>query len=242
MTIAAGAMHPQARPTLALIGGTGALGSGLAWRWSCAGYPVLIGSRDAERAVAAAEALRQRVAGAADATGQAAGEPIVQGMTNRAAAAGADVAVVTVPYASHAEILTDIREAVAGRLVVDCTVPLRPPKVGTVALPAAGSAAVEARALLGTDTTLVSAFHNVAAHKLAEDRPIDCDVLVFGDDKAARTTVITLVEALGLRGWHGGPLANAAAAEALTSVLITINRQHKIDGAGLRITGAPVAG
>jgi len=225
---------PPARPILAVIGGTGALGRALARRWHRAGFDVMIGSRDAGKAAAAATALvEQAVEGK---------PPPLRGMSNRDAAAAADIAVLSVPYASHADILTDIREAVRGRLVVDCTVPLRPPKVGTVNLPPAGSAAVEARELLGDGTVVVSAFHNVAAHKLASDDPIDCDVLVFGDDKAARTTVIALVEALGLRGWHGGPLVNSAAAEALTSVLITINRQHKIDGAGIRITGIPAAG
>jgi NADPH-dependent F420 reductase len=126
---------------------------------------------------------------------------------------------------------------VAGKIVVDTTVPLVPPKVMRVQLPPEGSAAVRAQRLLGGGVTVVSAFHNVAAHKLATDEDIDCDVLVFGDDKAARAKVVSLANQAGLRGLHGGMLANSAAAEALTSVLIFINKTYSVDGAGIRITG-----
>jgi NADPH-dependent F420 reductase len=107
-----------------------------------------------------------------------------------------------------------------------------------VQLPPEGSAAVRAQKLLGDGVRVVSAFHNVAAHKLALESPVDCDVLVFGDDKAAREVAIRLVEACGLRGLHAGVLANSAAAEALTSILIFLNKNYAVDGAGLRITGA----
>ena len=138
---------------------------------------------------------------------------------------------------AKAATLEDIRAAVAGKVVVDATVPLVPPKVARVQLPEAGSAAQAAQALLGEAVTVVSAFHNVAAHKLATDAEIDCDVLVFGDRKEARARVVALAGDLGLRGLHGGALANSAAAEALTSVLIFVNRNYKVDGAGVRITG-----
>lgn len=213
-------------PCLAIIGGTGALGGGLARRWANARYRVILGSRAVERAERAARALQ---------TG--ADDPSVTGMDNAAAAAAGDIIVVTVPFASHEAILEDIKTAVQGKIVVDATVPLVPPKVATVRMPEAGSAAQAAQHLLGPDTDVVSALHNVAAHKLAKDDAIDCDVLVCGDRKAAREAVITLVEALGLRGLHAGPLANSVAAEALTSVLITVNRRYKVDGAGIRITG-----
>jgi len=114
-----------------------------------------------------------------------------------------------------------------------------PPKVGTVQLPEQGSAAVQAQTFLGDGVQVVSAFQNVGAQHLQEDHAIDCDVLVTGNKRAARDTVIKLVEAVGLKGWHAGPLANAAAAEAMTSILITINRHHKIEGAGIVITGEP---
>jgi 8-hydroxy-5-deazaflavin:NADPH oxidoreductase len=126
--------------------------------------------------------------------------------------------------------------------VVDSTVPLVPPWVSTVQLPQGGSAAAATRAALGDLAKVTAAFHNVSAHKLQAEGPVDCDVLVFGDDRAAREVVVGLVRALGLRGVHGGPLANAVAAEALTAVLIGINRSYKIQGAGIRITGLPEGG
>ena len=215
-------------PTLAIIGGTGALGGGLAKRWAAKGYPIVIGSRSAERAEAAAQALMESGAAAP-----------ARGLDNVSSASAGDIVVITVPYANHTAILTEIKGAVAGKIVVDATVPLVPPKVARVQLPPEGSAAQAAQELLGEEVQLVAAFHNVAAHKLAQDVEIDCDVLVCGDQVAAREAVVTLVEALGLRGVHGGPLANAAAAEALTSVLIGINKRYKVDGAGIRITGLP---
>lgn len=218
------------RPTLAVIGGTGALGGALAKRWAAAGYPVIIGSRSADKAAAAAEALVPGDGSSA------------RGMTNADAAEAADIVVVTVPFANHRAILDEIKDAVQGKVVVDSTVPLVPPKVGTVQLPPEGSAAVAAQMVLGDEVRVVSAFQNVAAHKLAGDGAIDCDVLVCGNDKAARDVVIGLIEALGLRGLHAGPLANSVAAEALTSILIGINRRYKVDGAGVRITGDIAAG
>ncbi len=206
---------------VAIIGGTGALGTGFARRWAAAGHKIVIGSRTTERAEAAAA---EAGAGAV-------------GLVNPEAAAAAEIVVLTVPYAHHASTLESIREGLDGKLLIDATVPLMPPRVGTVQLPAAGSAAVEAQALLGERATVVSAFQNVAAAHLQSDHAIDCDVLVAGDKAAAREIVIGLAEDLGLRGWHAGPLANSAAAEALTSVIIQINRRYGIDGAGLRITG-----
>lgn len=218
------------RPNVAVIGGTGALGSGLARRWAAAGYAVILGSRTKAKAAEAAAKLPV-----------AAGGPQPTGATNIEAAAQADVVVVTVPFASQAEILAEIKSHIGAKLVVDTTVPLMPPKVARVQLPPAGSAAQTAQKLLGEGTRLVSAFHNVAAHKLQTDAAIDCDVLVFGDEPKDREVVIALAKAAGLRGIHAGPLANSAAAEAMTSVLIGINKSYKVDGAGIRITGPSVA-
>lgn len=219
-------MHePESLPVIAVIGGTGALGSALAARWARAGYSIVIGSRSEAKAAAAAERLRGP------------GMAGMRGAANRAAAELGEVIVITVPFASHAQILADIRPAAAGKVVVDATVPLVPPKAGTVQMPPAGSAALEAQGVLGDEVSLVSAFHNVAAHKLAGAAPVDCDVLVCGDSRRARETAIALAEAAGLRGLHAGPLANSVAPEALTSVLIQINRRYKVDGAGIRITG-----
>jgi NADPH-dependent F420 reductase len=212
------------RPIIAVVGGTGKLGAGLARRLAKAGYAVIIGSRDADRAEQAAAAL------AADTSGQ------VTGQANRAAAAAGDIVIVAVPFANQRAILEDVGLAVQGKIVVDTTVPLVPPKVARVQLPPEGSAAGIARAVLGEGVRLVAAFHNVAAHKLIQDVAIDCDVLVFGDQVAAREAVVELAAAMDLRGVHAGPLANAAAAEALTSVLVGINKRYKADGAGIRIT------
>lgn len=159
------------------------------------------------------------------------------GTPNAQAAAMADIIVVTVPFGAQADTLADIAPHVAGKIVIDTTVPLVPPKVMRVQLPPEGSAAMCAQALLGDSVTVISAFHNVAAHKLATDQTVDCDVLVFGDDKSARRVGIALAEAAGLRGLHGGALVNSAAAEALTSVLIFMNKTYQVDGAGIRITG-----
>jgi NADPH-dependent F420 reductase len=210
---------------IGVIGGTGHLGSALARRWAQAGHTVLIGSRNADSATAAAKTL-----------GDGINKTIGAG-SNRDVAEQADIIVVTVPFAAQEATLADIREVVAGKLVIDTTVPLMPPKVMRVQLPAEGSAAQRAQKLLGDGITVVSAFHNVAAHKLATDDVVDCDVLVFGDDKAARTRVIALANAAHLRGLHAGALANSAAAEALTSVLILVNKTYRSDGAGIRITG-----
>lgn len=208
-------------PAIGVVGGTGNLGAAIAWRLARAGYRVVIGSRSAESAQAAAAELGHGLTGAANAD----------------AAAAADIVIVTVPFAAQEATLRDIAPHVAGKIVVDTTVPLVPPKVMRVQLPAEGSAAAKAQALLGEGVTTVSAFHNVAAHKLAQDVDVGCDVLVFGDDKAARARIVALADAIGLRGLHGGALANSAAAEALTSILIFMNKTYKVDGAGIRITG-----
>jgi 8-hydroxy-5-deazaflavin:NADPH oxidoreductase len=220
----------QARPTLAVIGGTGALGTGLAIRWASAGYPVILGSRSREKAEAAAREIRA-----------ANGAPEVRGDDNAGAARAADLVVIAVPYANHDPILDEIAESVAGKIVVDAVVPLVPPKVSQVHLPAQGSAAMLAQQRLGDGVRVVAAFHNVAAAKLKAGGAVDCDVLVFGNDREARDAVIALASAAGTRGIDGGVLANAVAGEALTSVLIAINRRYKVGGAGIRITGIPDA-
>ncbi len=211
---------------IAVIGGTGALGSGLAWRLAKAGYRIIIGSRTPEKAKSAAHALENELDGKA----------AVQGLENARAAQAGDIILLTVPFASHEATLARIKTGAAGKILIDATVPLNPPKVARVRLPECGSAALAAQAAL-TEAKIVSAFQNVAAHKLRSDPPPDCDILVCGDNVAARESVITLINAIGLRGIHAGPLDNAVVAEALTSVLIGINKRYKLDGAGIRITG-----
>lgn len=206
---------------VAVVGGTGKLGAAIAGRLARAGRRVVIGSRSADGAAEAAAAIGHGA----------------RGMANADAARSGDIVIVTVPFAAQSATLAEIAPHVAGKIVVDTTVPLVPPKVMRVQLPAEGSAAQRAAGLLGDDVRVVSAFHNVAAHKLATDEDIACDVLVFGDDKAARGDVVALANAMGLRGLHAGALANSAAAEALTSILIFLNKTYKVDGAGIAITG-----
>jgi 8-hydroxy-5-deazaflavin:NADPH oxidoreductase len=220
-----------AKETLAVIGGTGNIGLGLALRWADAGYPVIVGSRAEERAVQAAQEINARLANGT-----------VRGLANPDAARAADVVVVTVPFAAQAGTLEQIREGCQGKVVIDVTVPLVPPKVSRVQLPPEDSAALITQATLGDDVRVVSAFQNVGAEHLQHlGEPIDCDVLVCGDSKEARELVVRLAEAAGLRGIQAGPLANSIASEALTSVLIWLNQRHKVKGSGIRITGLPDA-
>jgi hypothetical protein len=210
---------------IGIVGGTGALGGAIAGRLAKAGHKVLIGSRSAENGEKYAAELRGRVGGD------------IEGCTNVDAAARAEIVVNAVPFAAQEERLTEIRAAVQGKVVLETAVPLMPPRVMRVQLPAEGSAAQRAQALLGEGVRVVSAFHNVAAEKLAMDGPVACDVLVFGDDKAARSQAVGLVADAGLRAIEAGSLANSAAAEAMTSVLIFINRTYQVPGAGITITG-----
>ncbi|MAT52301.1 MAG: NADPH-dependent F420 reductase [Porticoccaceae bacterium] len=220
----------MAKEVIAIVGGTGALGTGLARRWSAAGYEVIIGSRTLEKAQDAVKDLEAVLAE----RGQS--DLKVQAMENLAAASAADIVAITVPFAHHSSTLEAIKSGLEGKILIDVTVPLMPPKVGTVQLPPEGSAGAAAQQLLGEGVKVVSAFQNVAAHHLQEGHGLDCDVLVSGNSKEAREKVVELVEAVGMRGFHAGPIANAAAAEALTSVIININRAHKCH-AGIRITG-----
>lgn len=211
-----------------IVGGTGREGRGLAVRWAKAGHELLIGSRDAERGRSKAAEL-----------GAEFGVKI-QGGDNLNACRNADLVVVTVPYGAHESTFSSIREAVAGKIVVDITVPLQPPKVRSVHLPQGQSAALEAKALLGEDARLVAALHHISSEHLGDPaHDFDCDVLVCSDDKEARATVITLIESLGLRAIDAGVLRNSIALESLTPVLLHINKQYKSSGSGIRITGLP---
>ncbi|WP_372747655.1 NADPH-dependent F420 reductase [Litorivivens sp.] len=222
----------DSKPVLAILGGTGDLGTGLARRWAEAGYRVIIGSRTQEKAEAAVADLQQVMAerGVSGIT--------VEAMENLAAAEAANIVAMTVPFAHHTSTLSLVKPALKDKILIDVTVPLVPPKVARVQLPEQGSAGQIAQELLGEDTHVVSAFQNVAAHHLQEGQGLDCDVLVCGDKKDARAQVIELVEAAGMRGFHAGSIANAAAVEAMTSVLIFVNKQYKCH-AGIKLTGLP---
>jgi coenzyme F420-0:L-glutamate ligase/coenzyme F420-1:gamma-L-glutamate ligase len=214
---------------IAIVGGSGAMGRALAFRWARAGRSVLLGSRDQARAASVAQELQVRVP-ASD----------IRGATNADAAARGTIVVLAVPYAHHREVLVEIALYLADKLLIDVTVPLAPGAAGTVSLPAAGCAAVEARQIVGESVDVVAAFQNIGAHLLSSDEPIDTDVLVSGDKPAARQRVIDLAYEAGLRAWHAGPLQNSAAAEALTSVLIQINKKYRCRSAGIRVV-APQA-
>jgi 8-hydroxy-5-deazaflavin:NADPH oxidoreductase len=211
---------------VAVLGGTGPQGRGLVRRWAAAGIPVVVGSRDADRAAATAAAL-------AEATG---GD--VRGLSNEGAAAAADVVVIAVPYDGHGDLLRSVSAALAGKVVVDCVNPLGFDHQGPFALEVAeGSAAQEAAALL-PDSTVVAAFHHVSAALLDDSsvETVDCDVLVLGDDRDATDLVRGLADAIpGVRGIYAGRLRNAHQVEALTANLIAVNRRYK-GHAGLRVT------
>jgi 8-hydroxy-5-deazaflavin:NADPH oxidoreductase len=215
--------------SIAVVGGTGHLGKGIARRLAKAGHEVTIGSRAADKAQGIADQMNAEL-GLSLASG--ANTDVVQGK---------DVVIVTVPYENQESTLKQIAPHVGTAIVVDTTVPLMPPKVMRVQLPAAGCAALEAREHLGPDIRFVTAFHNVAAHILDSEAKVECDVLVFGDDVEARKTVVALVNDMGLRGLAGGALANSAAAEALTSILIYMNKNYAADGAGIRFTNLTTA-
>ncbi|MFT4519001.1 MAG: NADPH-dependent F420 reductase [Halioglobus sp.] len=223
-------MTTDSLPVLAILGGTGDLGTGLARRWAQAGYRVIIGSRTQDKAEAAVADLQEVMAE------RGVSEVTVQAMENLAAAEAADIITLTVPFSHQTSTLELVKPALQGKILIDVTVPLVPPKVARVQLPAGGSAGQIAQDLLGEEVSVVSAFQNVAAAHLQEGRGLECDVLVSGNKKVAREEVIKLVQAAGMRGFHAGMINNAAAAEALTSVLITINKQYGCH-AGIVISG-----
>lgn len=213
--------------SICVVGGTGAEGSGLALRWAHAGHRVVIGSRDAEKAMKTAAELNSIL-----------GEQRISGRSSSEGVRDTAIAVLTVPYAAQMTTASGIREQLEGKILIDVTVPLVPPKVSHVQLPPSDSCVAALQQMLGPGVRVVSAFQNVSAHKLKKlSLQIDCDVLVAADDKEARAVAIHLAEAAGLRGVDVGPLANSVVAESLTSALIWINKTYKIPDAGIRITG-----
>jgi 8-hydroxy-5-deazaflavin:NADPH oxidoreductase len=220
-------IDPSILLTVAVLGGTGKEGKGLVYRWAKAGYHVHIGSRDPAKAQTAANEVM----------GLLEGEAYVDGMTNIEAARQADIVVLTVPYEAHRATLESVRDVIKGKTLIDVTVPLVPPKVATVQMPAAGSAAQEAKQILGAEAQICAAFQNISYEHLLDDEDVECDVLVTGTSKEARTDALKLVEAAGLTGWDAGPLENSVVVEGLTSVLIGINKKYGSKHAGIRITG-----
>jgi NADPH-dependent F420 reductase len=215
--------------TIAIAGGTGKEGKGLAYRWAKAGYQLIIGSRSLEKAQAAAAELNTLLTGKVS----------VLGMVNADAVEKADLVVLTVPFSAHADTLQSLKSVLAGKILIDVTVPLVPPKVTKVQPPAAGSAAQEAVLIVGENTRVCAAFQNISYEHLLNDEEITCDVLVTGVDKEARTIVLKLVSDAGMVGWDAGVIENSIVLEGMTSILIGINKQFGIQSAGIQITGVP---
>jgi NADPH-dependent F420 reductase len=212
--------------TIAILGGTGKEGKGLGYRWAKKGHAVIIGSRKLDKALETAVELNQMI-----------GDELVVGMDNLQAALEADIVVLTVPYQAHQSMCEGIREHVKGKIVIDVTVPLVPPKVTKVQMPPAGSAAQEAQEIFGTDTPVVAAFQNISHEHLIGDGKVNCDVLVTGTGKENREAVIALVKDAGLIGWDAGPIENSVVVEGMTSILIGLNKKYGVHDAGIKITG-----
>ncbi|KXK15349.1 MAG: F420-dependent NADPH reductase [Chloroflexi bacterium OLB14] len=214
--------------SIAVLGGTGKQGKGLAYRWALAGYHVLIGSRDEESAKNTANELSQML-----------GEGVsISGRTNSQSAKEADIVVLSVPYSAHRSTLESVKENLSGKILIDVTVPLVPPKVSKVQMPSAGSAAQEAKEIVGDGVEVCAAFQNISYEHLMSDDAVNCDVLVTGTSKEAREETLKLVQAAGLIGWDAGPIENSVVIEGMTSVLIGINKKYGSTHAGIKITGA----
>lgn len=213
--------------SIAILGGTGKEGKGLAYRWARAGYRIIIGSRSEEKALLAAEDLRSMISDDVE----------VLGMANPQAAEAADIVVITVPYAAHRPTLESLKDILQGKILIDVTVPLVPPKVTKVQMPEDGSACQEAQQILGDGVKVVAAFQSVSYENLLEEGDANCDILVAGNGREAREVVLSLVDAAGLVGWDAGPIENAVVVEGMTSILIGINKKYGVTSSGIRITG-----
>lgn len=215
--------------TIAIIGGTGDQGRGLALRWAIAGIDVIIGSREASKA----EAKAAEFSVGLKATGT------IRGMSNPdAARAAEEIVVMTVPFSAHQGTLDQIKAELKGKIFVDVTVPLSEKDPKRMAMPPEGSATERSQAILGEDVKVVGALHNVSAEVLAQiEHPINCDVLVCGNDKEAKDKVIELVERLGVKAYNAGLADSARCIEALTSILIRLNiaKAYPFKHAGIRI-------
>lgn len=212
---------------IAILGGTGEQGPGLAIRWAVAGEEIIIGSRSRERAETVAAELNAEL-----------GQGRIQGLDNAAAAATADIVALTVPYTAHVATLESVKAQVQGKIFIDVSVPLDPENPRRMKMPGAGSATEEAQELLGPATKVVAAFQNVSAHALRDpNHVVECDVLVCGNDAEAKKTVIALIAKMGLQAYDVGPAESARVVEGLTSILIRLNIRHKVKASGIRLAG-----
>jgi NADPH-dependent F420 reductase len=212
--------------TIAIIGGTGKEGKGLAFRLAKAGHKVIIGSRSLDKAEAAVSDLLRFI-----------GQPVdLSAALNEEAVRQAEVAVLTVPFAVHRPTLEGLKDALKGKILIDVCVPIVPPKVTKVQMPEEGSATQQAKAILGEDTLVCCAFQNISYERLMDDVDVACDVIVCGE-KDARPVALELVRDTGLTGWDGGQIENSVIPEGLTSILIGLNIKYKVPSSGIRITG-----
>lgn len=219
------------KPTIGIIGGTGKEGKGLAYRWIRAGYHTIIGSRTQEKAESAVQMLLELVP-------EAAGS--ITAALNEVAAQQADVIVLTVPFAHHIEMVKFLKPLIQGKILIDVTVPLIPPKVSLVQMPPEGSAAMQAQQILGDEAEVVAAFQNISFENLLEEGTPACDILVCGRKRESREMVLSLIESAGMIGWDAGYLENAMVVEGLTSILIGLNKKYKVKSSGIKITGIPL--
>ncbi len=220
---------------IAILGGTGPEGSGLAMRWAVAGEHVIIGSRDAQRAAETAKLLCVQLGGAAK----------IEGTDNATAVAQCEVIVLTVPFSGHAALLKQLKPCwKAGQILIDTTVPLAAAVGGAPSRMLGvwqGSAAQQTRELVPASIAVAAAFHNVSAELLSQDGPVDCDILVCSDDETARQVASELATKIpGARPLNGGKLENARIVESLTALLIGLNARYKVHTAGIRFTGLPL--
>ena len=210
--------------TIGVLGGSGALGSGLSYRLGKAGYQVVIGSRNPGKASEKVNEINLRLK-----------QEKISIESNYLAAEKSDLVILAVPFSNHGVILEEIAPVVQNKIVLDTTVPLVPPKVARVQLPEYGSVAKKTQELLGKEVRVVSAFQNVAASHLDGDDALAGEILVFGNNKDARETIIGLIQEIGMKGWHAGSIDNSVVAESMTSVLIFMNKFYNMEGAGINI-------
>ena len=211
---------------IAIIGGTGKEGKGLAYKWGKAGYDIIIGSRTLEKARTAAELVSEMV-----------GKQNVIGKTNSDAIREGDICILTVPFSAHKDMLHQLKDDLINKILIDVTVPLVPPKFSVFQPPEAGSALMEAVQILDESTEVVDAFQNISYENLLSDLDNACDILVCGSKKEIRQLVIGLIEGAGMTAWDAGPIENSVVVEGMTSVLFGINKQNDTKSAGIRITG-----
>ena len=216
-------MFMENQLSVAIVGGTGSLGAGLAIRLGAPGVKIIIGSRDTEKAKKAVDALKPSLR---------AGE--MEGMTNREAVKGADFVVIAVPYEGHAQMIAELKGQLAGKIVIDSVVPLK--KIRPF-VPSAGSALQEAQQILGDEAPVIGALHNISAVDLGDVDSRLGDILVCGDNEEAKQKVMEIIRRIGARPFDGGPAANAYVVEGLTGVIIHLNRKYKSKHGSIKITG-----